>query len=83
MGKVFAIAALVLLAVGCGSKPKKPGCKGDKDCKAPLVCASNKCVECRDDSQCSKGKKCSGNACVAKAPSRYTCGRPEKASRTF
>lgn len=68
MGKVFvAIAAIMLALAGCGSKPKGPGCKGDKDCKAPLVCATNKCVECRDDSQCTKGKKCSNNACVAKA----------------
>ncbi|HUS31078.1 MAG TPA: OmpA family protein [Kofleriaceae bacterium] len=68
MGKVFvAIAVITLaLAAGCGSKPKPPGCKGDNDCKKPLVCATNKCVECRDDSQCPKGKKCSGNACVVK-----------------
>jgi peptidoglycan-associated lipoprotein len=69
MGKVFvAIASLTLMfAVGCGSKPKSPGCKGDKECKNGQVCSSNKCVECRDDSQCPKGKKCSANACVAKA----------------
>jgi len=68
MGKVFvAIAAMMLLlAAGWGSKPKAPGCKGDKECKNGQVCASNKCVECRDDSQCPKGKKCSANACVAK-----------------
>lgn len=69
MGKVFvAIAAFALmLAIGCGSKPKAPGCKGDKECKNGQVCAANKCVECRDDSQCPSGKKCSANACVAKA----------------
>lgn len=69
MGKVFvAIAAFALmLATACGSKPKAPGCKGDKECKAGQVCANNKCVECRDDSQCPSGKKCSANACVAKA----------------
>jgi len=68
MGKVFvAIAAIALALAGCGSKPKQPGCKGDKDCKAPLVCAANKCVACRDDAQCPKGKKCTANACVAKA----------------
>jgi peptidoglycan-associated lipoprotein len=68
MGKVFvAIAAFALmLAIGCGSKPKAPGCKGDKECKNGQVCAANKCVECRDDSQCPSGKKCSANACVAK-----------------
>ena len=31
---------------GCGSKPKAGTCSSDKDCKAPLVCSSNKCVEC-------------------------------------
>jgi peptidoglycan-associated lipoprotein len=67
MGKVLLALAVVLAFLGaCGSKPKKPGCKGDKECKNGLVCASNKCVECRDDSQCPKGKKCSDNACVAK-----------------
>jgi len=67
MGKVFvAIAAMMLALAGCGSKPKAPGCKGDKECKNGQVCANNKCVECRDDSQCPKGKKCSANACVAK-----------------
>ena len=50
----------------CGDHPKGPGCKGDKDCKAPLVCGDNKCVECNDDAQCPKGKKCSAHACVAK-----------------
>jgi len=69
MGKVFvAIASFALmLAIGCGSKPKAPGCKGDKECKNGQVCAANKCVECRDDSQCPSGKKCSANACVSKA----------------
>src|SRR5262245_18454069 len=72
MGKVFAaraapIAILALvLAMGCGDKPKKPGCKGDKDCKNGLVCSSNKCDECRDDSQCSKGKKFVANAWLLK-----------------
>src|SRR5688500_1262171 len=69
MHKVFvAIATLALAVLGaCGSKPKQPGCKGDKDCKTGQVCASNKCVECRDDTQCPKGKTCKANACVAKA----------------
>jgi peptidoglycan-associated lipoprotein len=60
-----ATVALAVLALGC-SDPKKPGCKGDKDCKNGLVCASNKCVECKDDSTCPKGKRCEANACVAK-----------------
>jgi len=63
---LIAIAALALL-VACGDKSKKPGCKGDKDCKNGLVCAANKCVACRDDSQCPKGKKCVANACIIKA----------------
>ncbi|HEU0030973.1 MAG TPA: OmpA family protein [Kofleriaceae bacterium] len=50
--------------MGCGDKSKKPGCKGDKDCKNGQVCAANKCVECTTDAQCGKGKKCSANACV-------------------
>ena len=68
MQKVLvAIGALALAVLcACGDKSKKPGCKGDSDCKNGLVCASNKCVECRDDSQCPAGKKCSANACVAK-----------------
>ena len=68
MGKVFvAIAAIAMVVLcACGSKPKKPGCKGDKDCKSPQVCVANKCVECRDDSQCTGGKHCSAGACVAK-----------------
>jgi peptidoglycan-associated lipoprotein len=67
MDKLVAIAALVL-AVACSSKPKGPSCKTDKDCKAPLVCGDNKCVECNEDRQCPGGKKCSANhACVARA----------------
>ena len=66
MWKVCLVAAAALL-VACGSKPKGPGCKTDKDCKAPLVCGDNKCVECNEDSQCSGGKRCSAHACVAKA----------------
>jgi len=69
MGKVFvAIAAFAMVVVlcACGSKPKQPGCKGDKDCKKGQVCSNNKCVECRDDAQCPKGKTCKANACVAK-----------------
>lgn len=68
MGKVFVAIAAIAMAVlcACGSKPKKPGCKGDKDCKSPQVCVANKCVECRDDSQCTGGKHCSAGACVAK-----------------
>ncbi len=68
MGKVLFAVALVLAFLGaCGDKSKKPGCKGDKDCKNGLVCDANKCVTCKTDAQCPKGKKCSGNACVAKA----------------
>lgn len=67
MGKVLFALAMVLAFVGaCGSKPKPPGCKGDKDCKAGQVCDANKCVACKTDAQCPKGKKCSANACVAK-----------------
>jgi peptidoglycan-associated lipoprotein len=67
MGKVLFALAMVLAFVGaCGSKPKPPGCKGDKDCKAGTVCDANKCVACKTDAQCPKGKKCSANACVAK-----------------
>lgn len=69
-GAVLAVAGalLVAFATSCGSHPKAPGtCHSDKDCKAGLVCAENKCVECNDDSQCTDGKKCSAHACVAKA----------------
>jgi peptidoglycan-associated lipoprotein len=68
MGKVLFALGLVLAFLGaCGDKPKKPGCKGDKDCKSGQVCDANKCVECKSDAQCPKGKKCSANACVVKA----------------
>lgn len=63
------IAALALVlgfaATSCGDSSKKPGCKTDKDCKNPLVCAANTCVQCTTDAQCSGGQKCLGNACVA------------------
>lgn len=65
MLKVVVAAATVLALSACGSHPKGPGCKSDKDCKAPLVCGDNKCVECNDDSQCG-GKRCVEHACVAK-----------------
>ena len=66
MPKVLVALAALALLVACGDKSKKPGCKGDKDCKNGLVCAANKCVACRDDSQCTKGKKCVANACIVK-----------------
>lgn len=66
MGKVLLALATVALLSACGSKPKKPGCTSDKECKSGLVCDANKCVECRDDAQCPAGKKCSANACIAK-----------------
>ena len=61
------LAAVAVLLFACGNKPKGPGCKTDKDCKAPLVCGDNKCVQCNTDAQCGAGKKCSQHACVAKA----------------
>jgi peptidoglycan-associated lipoprotein len=70
MGKVLSVIAAIAVALAiaaCGSKPKQPGCKTDKDCKSPLVCSQNKCVECTEDSQCPKGKSCQANACVVKA----------------
>ena len=68
MGVVIAATVLLLgLASGCSDPAKKPGCKADKDCKAGLVCATNKCVECAQDSQCPSGKQCEANACVAKS----------------
>ncbi|HUJ60310.1 MAG TPA: OmpA family protein [Kofleriaceae bacterium] len=66
---LVAALALVLgfaITTSCGGGAKGPGCKTDKDCKSPLVCAENKCVECNEDSQCSGGKRCSAHACVAK-----------------
>ena len=63
-----ALVAAAALLFACGSKPKAPGsCNSDKDCKAPLVCSANKCVECTSDAQCGAGKKCSANACIASA----------------
>jgi peptidoglycan-associated lipoprotein len=68
MVRVIASIAAVVIAIAaaaCGDHPKGPGCKTDKDCKAPLVCGDNKCVECNDDSQCTGGKHCSAHACIA------------------
>jgi peptidoglycan-associated lipoprotein len=68
MGKVLVALAMVLAFLGaCGSKPKGPGCKSDKECKNGQVCDANKCVECKTDAGCPKGKKCSAGACVVKA----------------
>src|SRR5256885_2165675 len=64
---ITAAALFAGLLLSCGDKPKSPNCKTDKDCKSPLVCAANKCVQCTEDSQCAKGQRCSANACVAKA----------------
>lgn len=63
------LAAAVALVLGfaltsCGDSSKKPGCKVDKDCKSPLVCAANTCVECTSDAQCGDGKQCTANACT-------------------
>ena len=60
----LAAAGVWFALVSCGDSSKKPGCKGDKDCKNGQVCDANKCVECKTDAQCPKGKKCSANACV-------------------
>jgi len=56
-----------LATASCGDSSKKPGCKTDQDCKTPLVCAANTCVECTQDAQCPRGKRCNANACVAAA----------------
>lgn len=64
-GIALLLAAIVASVIGC-SDPAKPGCKADKDCPKPKVCALNKCVECTKDDQCGPGKGCSANACVAK-----------------
>lgn len=64
------VAAFALIfgfaIVSCGDHPKGPGCKSDKDCKKPLVCGDNKCVECNQDADCPSGKQCQAHACVAK-----------------
>jgi peptidoglycan-associated lipoprotein len=67
IGAWIAIAAVVSIAsaISCGDKSKGPTCSSDKDCKAPLVCGDNKCVECNSDKQCGAGKRCSEHACIA------------------
>jgi len=71
LGHALLVAAFALgfglATASCGDSSKKPGCKADKDCKSPLVCAANTCVECTQDSQCPRGKHCNANACVAAA----------------
>lgn len=63
---VIASSLAVLLAMSaCGSKPKAPGCKSDKDCTAGKVCAENRCVDCYSNEQCPKGQRCSAHACIA------------------
>jgi peptidoglycan-associated lipoprotein len=64
VGAILVAVAGLVIGFACSDPPKKPGCKGDKDCKNGLVCSDNKCVECRDNSQCPKGKTCKANACV-------------------
>jgi peptidoglycan-associated lipoprotein len=65
VGAILVAVAGLVIGFACSDPPKKPGCKGDKDCKNGLVCSDNKCVECKDDSQCKDGKRCKANACVA------------------
>lgn len=65
VGAILVAASGLVIGFACSDPPKKPGCKGDKDCKNGLVCSDNKCVECKDDSQCTGGKRCKANACVA------------------
>jgi outer membrane protein OmpA-like peptidoglycan-associated protein len=67
VGAIAMLLAFAATTTSCGDKPKPPGCKVDKDCKAGKVCAVNKCVECNTDDQCPKGNHCSANACVKKA----------------
>jgi peptidoglycan-associated lipoprotein len=73
LGAIVVLVATISIAsaISCGDHSKGPGCKTDKDCKAPLVkaplvCGDNKCVECNTDAECSGGKSCSAHACVAK-----------------
>jgi peptidoglycan-associated lipoprotein len=71
LGGAVLVAAVALVLgfamTSCGDSSKKPGCKVDKDCKSPLVCAANTCVECTTDAQCGAGKHCNANACIAAA----------------
>ena len=69
LGGTIAVLGLAigLVLAGCGDSSKKPGCNTTADCKNPLVCAANTCVECTEDKQCPGGKTCSANACVAAA----------------
>ena len=68
LGAVLVAVSALLIGfslTGCPDKKvKDPTCKGDKDCKAGLVCVENKCVQCNADGDCEKGERCSANACV-------------------
>jgi len=72
MLKVLLVSAAAFAIAACGSKPKGPGCHSDKDCKSPLVCQANKCVEkdvkkpeCERDDQCAPGQVCQAGTCKA------------------
>ncbi|HEU5060197.1 MAG TPA: OmpA family protein [Kofleriaceae bacterium] len=61
----IAIAAVVVIAGGCGDKKAKyPSCGSDRDCREGEHCVNRQCAQCAVDSHCKKGEECVKGACV-------------------
>lgn len=61
----LAVAAVVVVAGGCG--PKYPKCSKDDHCADKgEVCVDGTCQQCRDDSNCPAGQRCAGGRCEVK-----------------
>ena len=55
------LAAVALLAVGCG--PTYPKCDQDDDCHQAEFCVNGMCQQCRGDQDCAAGQRCAAGAC--------------------
>jgi peptidoglycan-associated lipoprotein len=55
------LAAVALLAVGCGKT--YPKCDEDKDCHQAEFCVNGTCQQCRGDQDCAAGQRCASGAC--------------------
>ena len=56
----IALAAVVVIAGGCGDKKAKyPSCGSDRDCRKDEHCVNRQCAQCAVDSHCKKGEQLS------------------------